>query len=228
MADFAQSQRILAAPGRPEIIFFDAAGTLFRVREGVGVVYSRLAAEHGVALAPDQLQTAFARAFTTMPPMIAPPHESEAELHTCERQWWRALVRRVFAQQEFQRGFDAFFDEVFEYFRAAEAWRIFNDVRPALDMLRAQGRRMAIISNFDSRLDDLLASLELAHYFEAVHLSTRIGAAKPDPRIFTHALQFHQVAPQHALHIGDSLREDIEGATAAGIAAVLLNRAIDD
>jgi len=49
-------------------------------------------------------------------------------------------------------------------------------------------------------------------------------AAKPAPKIFHLALEKHAVDPEEALHVGDSLREDVEGAKKAGLHAVLLNR----
>ncbi|HEX6726854.1 MAG TPA: HAD-IA family hydrolase, partial [Nitrospira sp.] len=49
-------------------------------------------------------------------------------------------------------------------------------------------------------------------------------AAKPAPQIFQIALEKHAVDPEEALHVGDSLRDDVEGATKAGLHAVLLDR----
>jgi putative hydrolase of the HAD superfamily len=70
----------------------------------------------------------------------------------------------------------------------------------------------------------VLASLQIADRFEAVYLSWRIGAAKPDGKIFMHALQGMNVPPPLALHVGDSIEEDIEGALGVGMPAALLDR----
>jgi len=94
-----------------------------------------------------------------------------------------------------------------------------------LTALKGCGLRLAVISNFDSRLDDLLRVLELDQFFEAIHISSRIGIAKPDAMIFINALNHHAVEPSAALHVGDSMREDALGAAAAGIHSVLLDRA---
>jgi putative hydrolase of the HAD superfamily len=64
----------------------------------------------------------------------------------------------------------------------------------------------------------------LDRFFDSVHVSTRVGAAKPDPLIFQAALSHHAVEARRAWHVGDSLREDFEGAMAAGLNAVLLDR----
>ncbi|HEY9641276.1 MAG TPA: HAD-IA family hydrolase [Coleofasciculaceae cyanobacterium] len=51
-----------------------------------------------------------------------------------------------------------------------------------------------------------------------------MGVAKPHPQVFQAALEKHGCLPQQAWHIGDSLKEDYEGAIAAGIRAIWLKR----
>jgi putative hydrolase of the HAD superfamily len=205
------------------MIFFDASGTLFDVRGSVGEIYSRFARRHGVETDPAVVQQDFLRAFRRQPPMAFPVGTPADRLRGLEFQWWSRLAREAFAAHDFPR-FDAFFAEVFEFFGTAEAWFLFDDVVPVLEALKARGLRLAVLSNFDSRLEDLIRVFELDRYFDAVHYSTRMGAAKPDPAIFRAALAFHGVEAHQAKHVGDSSIADIEGATAAGIRAVLLDR----
>jgi len=206
-----------------EVVFFDASGTLFDVRGSVGEIYSRFARRHGVEADPAVVHQDFLRAFRRQPPMAFPAGTPRSQLLQLEYQWWRKLAREVFADADVQR-FDAFFAEVFEFFRTRDAWRVFDDVAPALGALKAKGLRLAVISNFDSRLEDLIRVFELDRFLEAVHYSTRMGAAKPDPAIFRAALRAHGIEAHRAMHIGDSLSADVEGATSAGIHAVLLDR----
>ncbi|MGH9841771.1 MAG: HAD-IA family hydrolase [Blastocatellia bacterium] len=210
-------------PTKTELVFFDAAGTLFNVRGSVGEIYSRFARQHGLEADPALIHQGFLRAFGRQPPMAFPAGTPADQLHKLEYQWWSRLAREVFVAFDFPR-FDAFFAEVFEFFRTAEAWRVFDDVVPALEALRMRGLRLVVISNFDSRLEDLIRAFGLNQYFDAIHYSTRMGAAKPDPAIFRAALRVHGVGAHQAVHIGDSLRADVEGAIAAGIHAVLLDR----
>ncbi len=208
---------------KTEIVFFDAAGTLIEVRGSVGEIYGRVARRHGVEASPALIQSGFMRAFRGQPPMAFPVGTPPDRLRALEYDWWRRLAREVFADEAFP-AFEAFFAEVFEYFRRAEAWYVFEDVLPTLSALRERGVRMAVISNFDSRLDDLLAEMGLREYFEAVHISTRLGAEKPDPAIFDAALRRHGIAPAEALHIGDRAEADLAGAEAAGIRGLLIDR----
>jgi len=207
------------------VVFFDAAGTLFEVRGSVGKIYARVARRHGVEVAPEEIQRRFIDGFRLQPPLAFPVGSSEAEALALERDWWRRLVWQVFAASGPFPRFDEFFTEVFELFRGREGWQLYDDVEPALAALKQQGRRLGVISNFDSRLSDLLRAFRLDHYFDAVHLSSREGAAKPDPAIFHAALAKNAVGPAQAVHVGDSLREDVEGAAAVGIRPVWLDRA---
>ncbi|MBS1787038.1 MAG: HAD-IA family hydrolase [Acidobacteria bacterium] len=221
---FAEARALEAARTQPEVIFFDAAGTLFEVRGSVGVIYCRIASQYGCEADAEHLQQNFVRWFRLQPPMAFPAGTDESKLHEMEKGWWRNLVRAVFADCGAFPHFEEFFDDVFERFRNAELWRVYDDVVPALTELKRMGIRLGVISNFDSRLYDVLEAVELATFFDSVHISTRVGAAKPDPGIFQAALAAHNIEPHQAWHVGDSLREDIEGAEAAAIHAILIDR----
>lgn len=208
----------------PQLIFFDAAGTLFDVRGNVGKIYQRVAARHGLLADANLLQKEFARAFRQQPPLAFPTGLPPDELDRRERAWWRALVADVFGALHQHPAFDAFFADVYETFTRAEAWHVFADVAPALQALRARGIRLAVLSNFDSRLDPILAATGLAQYFDAVYVSTRCGAAKPDARFFQAALAAQNVAAANVWHVGDACREDVQGAHTAGIRAFWLQR----
>ena len=203
-----------------QAVFFDAGGTLFETRGSVGEIYGRAALRYGIETDPQQLQLRFIREFRRQPPLAFPRGTPQSQLHRLEREWWRALVQRVFADAASWPGFAEFFDDLYEFFRTREAWRLFAETVPVLEALAARGLRLGIISNFDSRLDDVLRALGIDGYFEAVHLSSRVGAAKPDPLIFQTALATFGLTPPQAMHTGDSLREDVQGALSAGLQAV--------
>lgn len=202
---------------------FDAAGTLFRPVEPVGVTYAGYAMKHGVVADPEQLELRFRQRFGLQPALAFKAGLTEPELREMEYEWWRRLVREVFDQQEFER-FELFFSDVFEHYRRPSAWLVYDDVIPVLKRLRNLGVRTAVVSNFDSRLIDLLPGLGLLEYFDYLGVSSRDGAAKPDPLIFHLALKRLGVGAEQAVHVGDSLREDVDGALAAGVFPLLLDR----
>jgi putative hydrolase of the HAD superfamily len=207
---------------RARAVLFDAGDTLFRVRGSVGEVYATVAARHGVTVAAAEIEQRFRAAFRRMPP-LAFPRASEAELPAREYAWWRDLVATVFADMHFA-GFDGFFAELFDHFAQSESWELFDDVVPALAELRARGLRLGIVSNFDGRLTRICEGLGIAGYFDAIVMSGRVGAAKPDPRVFAVALNRLGVDAAEAVHVGDSEKEDLAGARASGLHAVLIDR----
>ena len=104
-------------------------------------------------------------------------------------------------------------------------FHLLPDVLPALDALGDAGLRLGVVSNWDCGLGDVLAGLGVADRFGAVASSAVVGAGKPHPAIFHHALDALGVAPAAALHCGDLPAYDCVGAAAAGVRGVLIDRA---
>lgn len=208
------------------VVFFDAADTLFHVKGSVAEIYLRHAAEFGFAQTPESLSAikqAFGRAFRDAPPPIFAATEP-AQIKHSERLWWFDIVHNVFYRVGMFERFDDFFERVFQVFEEPGAWELFPETVRTLAALKTQGVELGIISNFDSRLFSVLRGLGLADTFDTVTISSLAQAAKPAPRIFQVALDKHAVDPEEALHIGDSLRDDVEGARKAGLRAILLDR----
>jgi putative hydrolase of the HAD superfamily len=100
----------------------------------------------------------------------------------------------------------------------------FDDVRPALEALRARACRLVVVSNWDISLHSVLERLSVTPLLDAVVTSAEVGARKPSPAIFELALSLAGADAGDAIHVGDSVGEDVAGARAAGIEAVLLLR----
>lgn len=103
-------------------------------------------------------------------------------------------------------------------------YRLFPDALPALESLRADGRRLGIISNFETWLEGLLGQLGVLPMFDVVAISGELGWEKPDPRIFEWAVGRAGVAPESCVHIGDQPFFDADASAACGLRAVLLDR----
>ena len=101
----------------------------------------------------------------------------------------------------------------------------FPEVPRVLDALRAQGHALAVVSNWDVSLHEVLDRTGLAPRFDAVVVSAEIGTAKPDPEPFRRALAALGADAADALHAGDRLDDDVAGARNAGVRAVLVARA---
>lgn len=194
-------------------VTFDVGGTLIEPWPSVGHVYAEVAAHWGLAgVAPEALNRGFAAAWLARKPF---DHSRAA---------WQRLVNQTFAAAGAARPSDACFGAIYERFAKASAWRVFDDAPPALEALVARGFRLGIVSNWDERLRPLLARLGLAKYFRASIISCEAGRVKPDSEIFLRAAAELGCEPAALVHVGDSVQEDAEGARAAGMRAVLIDR----
>jgi putative hydrolase of the HAD superfamily len=115
-------------------------------------------------------------------------------------------------------------DVAVETMMAAIRFRPFPDAAPALADLRDRGLRLVCVSNWDVSLPDVLARCGLATLFDGVVTSAGAGARKPEPAIFEPALRLARCAASQALYVGDTPSEDLAGARAAGIRALLIDR----
>lgn len=191
------------------------------MREPVGETYARVAREHGVALPAWRLDDAFRRVLASAPAMVF-PGETPSRVRERERAWWRAVVRAVFRaadQMVCFADFDALFDALFAHYADPGAWQPTPGAAEALRALHADGRRVAVASNFDQRLPAILAGLGLGP-FDAVLLPAHLGAAKPDPAFFAAAAARLAVTPGEAVYVGDDPEQDVAAAQRAGWRAV--------
>jgi putative hydrolase of the HAD superfamily len=101
----------------------------------------------------------------------------------------------------------------------------YPDAVPGLWALRERGLRLVIASNWDCSLPDWLGPPGLLELVDGVVTSADVRAPKPAPEVFLRALEVAGARPDEALHVGDSVANDVEGAAAAGIRALLVLRA---
>jgi putative hydrolase of the HAD superfamily len=102
---------------------------------------------------------------------------------------------------------------------------VFADAVPTLSELK-QSHAMALVTNGAACLQrEKLAASGLSGYCDVVVISSEVGIAKPDAAIFGHALAQLGSDPRSAIMVGDSLARDVDGAVAAGLRGVWVNRA---
>ena len=207
----------------PQGLLLDAMGTLIGLRQSVGTSYAAAADRHGISVEASAIDAVFPKLFRAAPPLAFPGLEGEALLQA-EQQWWTALIAACLEACGHREPLPPELGtELFQAFAGPEPWLVYDDVAEHLQRWRDRGLRLAVVSNFDQRLLPLLESLGLAPWFEAVVVSSQVGAAKPDPRPFQRALELLQLPPEAAWHIGDSA-EDEAGARAAGLRCLLIRR----
>lgn len=198
-------------------IFFDVGGTLIRPWPSVGAVYADIARQFRLPADADSMDRAFRQAWKEMKPTT--------RLTTSEEDWWRQLVHRTLAIQNLDCP-PGYFEKLYRAFEQPAAWQIFPETIPALHAARQRARHVGLISNWDSRLRPLLKNLGLIDQFDSITISCEVGAEKPDAHMFQTALQAAGVTPSDAFHIGDSQREDIDGAATLGIGTALVENGL--
>ena len=204
-------------------VFFDAAGTLIKPARSVGESYAAIAAKHGKEVSSTNITERFRTCFDAAP-RLAFPGATEDTVAALERDWWKSLVAQVFEPWSPFVRFEEYFAELFAYFASPNAWTLYPEVLETLTSLNERGLILDVISNFDSRLVRILDGLGAGAQFENIFVSSRVGYAKPDGRIFNAALSCHGLAPAQSLHVGDSEINDLSGANQAGLKGILVER----
>ena len=104
-------------------------------------------------------------------------------------------------------------------------YSLYPDTLPALEVLTAEGLRLAVLSNWDTTLFRTLNEFGLTPYFDVIIASLVEGVEKPHPRLFEILTERSGVAPGEILHVGDDPVADVSGARGAGMYALLIDRA---
>ena len=204
-------------------VFFDLYGTIAGFEPGRFEVQSMACAEFDVILTPEGVLRGYADADTYM--------SRENAIHHIGR---RTPAERDAFFAEYQRRIIGGSGVEVSLEKAGKIWRRiqeipyelapFPDAAPALRTLRGRGLLTGLISNMDMGGDELVASLGLAGLFHVAVTSGDVGAAKPDPAIFRAALSRAGIHAHEAVHVGDQLSSDVQGALAVGIRPVLIDR----
>ncbi len=199
-------------------MLFDALGTLVALDPPAPALQSELAQRAGIELSLAQAERAIAAEISYYRAHLDEGRDvdSLADLRRrCAAQLRAALPQKARRTR---------LELVEEVLLHSLRFRTFDDAEPALAAARSLPARVVVASNWDVSLQDVLERLDLAPLLDGVITSADAGARKPSPRVFRDALALVGVDPAHAVHIGDSIDEDVAGAIGAGIAPVLLRR----
>ena len=202
-------------------VFFDAGATLVHPNPPVDEVYAREFSRDGRRFSAEELSGALTRAWAEVQAEKAADRYGGVR---GEPEFWRMFLNRVRSRLDGGVVSAEAFERLSSHFRDPGSWSIYEDVADVLANLEARGFLLAVVSNWDSHLPALLEGLGLARRFRAVSVSAIEETGKPEPEIFLRTCARLFIGPSEALHIGDSLADDYEGARAAGLQALLLDR----
>ena len=205
---------------RYDALFFDAGHTLLEYVEPSEVGWANALSGFGGPSA-DALSAAFE---DVLGERHAPPAEPESlAVHQAE---WSGIYRQTLTAAGFRGDTEAAVQIMWNVW-LYHIWAPYSEVASVLTTLRANGIKLAVVSNWPPTLELTLDHLNLSQYFNALVYSLRQGYAKPAAAIFDDAVERVAVSRDRVLHIGDNYESDILGARAAGLDAALLLRATD-
>src|SRR5215207_7956917 len=208
--------RVHPIPDPLDCVLFDAGDTLLAPAPSFQGRFMAVAAEHGLPLEEAAVDAAIADA------VRAAEWPSDWTDTATQMEFWVGFHRQVLADLGHEGRELA--DALFEAFSDPAAYRLFDDVRPALDELAARGIKLGVVSNFEPWLEDILDLQGIGDRFAAVAISGKLGVAKPDPEIFKAALTEAGADPEATVHVGDQPVNDVAAARAVGITPVLIDR----
>jgi HAD superfamily hydrolase (TIGR01549 family) len=199
----------------PRAVLFDVDFTLARPGPELGPDgYERLGHEWGMALEPSRYADARAAAVADL--------EKHPELDHDEEIWVRFTVDVVRGMGGEGPNVERVAREIVRRWEHAHHFELYDDAQPVLARLRDAGMKLGLVSNTSRDLDAFVRHFELG--VDAWISSGTHGKVKPSPLIFRAALDLLDVEPAEAIMVGDSLEDDVEGARACGLRAVLLDR----
>jgi HAD superfamily hydrolase (TIGR01549 family) len=195
-------------------VVFDVDYTIAKPGPDLGPEgYRRLGERHGLALDPDRYDEARRAAFVDLKRHPELDHDEEI---------WIRFTQRIIEGMGGVGDTYAAAAEMEGAWAHAQHFELYEDALPALEALRARGLAIGLLSNSARDLD-----LFVQHHgldVDAVLTSGSHGKTKPHETIFRRMLELLAVEPREALMVGDTVEDDVEGALAVGMAAILVDR----
>jgi putative hydrolase of the HAD superfamily len=205
-------------------VTFDAGGTLIYCDPSPAEIYATHLSRLGRPVKAEDVGPVFRQAWAEMQLRTAPGRDRYNSVPGGERAWWGEFVNDVLARLDHDAPADVLLDDLFTAFSDQGVWKVFPETATTLSELSARKIALAVISNWDRRLPDILRTLDLIDAFHVVTVSAIEGVEKPASEIFEKTLDRLDVAPASAIHVGDSPLEDYRGAEDAGLKALLIDR----
>lgn len=211
LKDYEDYRRALYGGITHKALLVDAVGTLVVPSQPMAQIYRQIGEKYGVEYSEAEILNRYRRAYEQ------PWGKSRLRYVNDGKPFWQYIVSSSTGCSDTQ-----YFEELYNYYTTEKAWHLCDpDAERVFKALRTSGVKLAVVSNFDTRLRPLLRALNCDHWFDAVAVSAEVEAEKPNPTIFLKACELLGVKPEDAVHVGDDRRNDIWGARDAGCDAWL-------
>ena len=170
------------------LLTIDAAGTLIRPWPSVGAVYAQTAREHGLKVEDDQIDKRFYEIFGDL-------QKNKKITQGEEKEFWRSVVWETFRPFTETKTLDPIFEKLWNLFAQGDHWRLSEHAVSSIQTIRKRGYQVALLSNNDSRLRQVIQDLGIEDLFDELFISAEIGYEKPQLEIFRHVEENLQKQP---------------------------------
>jgi len=195
-------------------VVFDVDFTLAKPGPDLGPDgYERLGARYGLTLDPERYDDARRAALADLKRHPELDHDEEI---------WIRFTQRIIEGMGGAGDTYAAACEMEGAWAHAHHFELYEDAIPTLDALRDRGLKLGLLSNSARDLDEFVGHHGLA--VDAVLTSRAHGKTKPHEAIFRRMLELLDVRADDAVMVGDTIEDDVEGALAVGMVAVLVDR----
>jgi len=195
-------------------VVFDVDFTIARPGPDLGPDgYRELGRRHGLDLDPTRYEAARAAAFAEVKRHPELDHDEEI---------WVLFTERIIRGMGGKGDTYAAAVEMEGRWAQSLHFELYDDALPVLDLLHDRGLLIGLLSNSSRDLKEFVAHHHV--WADAVLTSQNHGKTKPHESIFRAILGLLDVAPSEAVMVGDTIADDVEGARAVGMQAVLLDR----
>ncbi len=205
-------------------VTFDAGGTMIYCDPCPGEIYADHLSRYGRTVRAEEVGPVFREAWAELQQRTVPGKDRYNSVPGGELGWWGEFVREVLRRLEHDAPWEPLLEDLYAAFCEASVWKVFPETMSTLENLATRGIRLAVISNWDRRLPDILRSLEIFEIFETVTVSSIEGVEKPSSEIFHRTIERMGISADEVIHVGDSPLEDYAGAETAGLGAALIDR----
>lgn len=179
-------------------------------------IYKKILEVYGVSISLDE---------------IAKAHEEEKkefdveEMIAIGQDFWIESNLRVLKRIGIQDNIEFLARKLAELWWEFAELEAYSDALETLAQLKRKGIKVGIVTNgFETDYQQILRKLDWENYFDVAVGVDTCNKAKPDTKIFAYAVNKLQVRPEETIFIGDSVKQDYEGAEKAGLKPLLINR----
>ncbi len=201
-------------------IYLDVGDTLLTMKRPAGEIYFEVLNEFGLSgegYPPGFMERSFRKAYSQMTRVPLPDHRDKFHAHTNGSEgWWRDLLGIFLKEIGSNLEPDPIFLSIFQKFDQPNVWEIDPGFLPLLAFVKKNDFGLGIISNWDHRLKQLLASVGVLDHFDPILVSAEFGYEKPSPLIFEAAENLVGLNPEKLIYCGDKVELDIIPTRARG------------